>query len=119
MTTILPRTKGKRRQGDLSDLLFYQIKVCGLPLPCRELVFHPTRKWRFDLAWILSNAPPLAVECHGGIYIHGGHTRGAHFESDCEKMNEAVVLGWRVLAVTRKQIESGQAITWIEKLLKA
>lgn len=59
--------------------------------------FHPTRKWRFDYAWPTKR---LAVEIEGGVYSKGGHVRGKHYQSDCEKYNAATLLGWRVLRYT-------------------
>ena len=52
------------------------------------------RKWRFDFCW---PDYKLAVELHGGNFVHGGHNRGMHQTSDYDKGNEAVKLGWRVL----------------------
>lgn len=63
------------------------------PLPgwdlTREYLFHPTRKWRFDFAF---PSQKLAVEVDGQRHRSFGGQR-----SDCEKLNEAVRLGWRVL----------------------
>jgi len=39
----------------------------------------------------------LAVEVDGGTWTGGRHTRGAGFEADCEKLNAAVIAGFRVL----------------------
>lgn len=63
-----------------------------LPKPKRELRFHPTRRWRFDFAF---PSAKLAIECDGGQWrkFGGRHAR----DSDREKLNEAAVLGWRVL----------------------
>lgn len=56
----------------------------------REHPFHPTRKWRFDFAF---PSVKLAVEIDG----RGRHQTVAGTRADCEKMNEAIILGWRVL----------------------
>jgi very-short-patch-repair endonuclease len=58
--------------------------------PVREHKFHPTRRWRFDFAW---PSIKLAVEIDG----RGRHHTVAGFRADCEKINEAIKLGWRVL----------------------
>lgn len=79
------------------DLLF-QIKASGLPTPETEHRFHPTRKWRMDLAWPLLD-PPLAVEIQGGGWGSGRHHRPAGYRNDCEKQAHALLLGWRVLSV--------------------
>lgn len=92
-----------------------QIHACGLPAPRLELAFHPTRKWRFDICW---PEKMLAVECDGGTWIQGRHSRGAGYEKDCEKVAEAMILGWAVLRVTTGQVRSGQALAWVERLLR-
>jgi very-short-patch-repair endonuclease len=101
--------------SDLEDALVFQIGVIKLPPPVLEHRFHPTRKWRFDLAW---PDKLLACEVEGGTWINGAHSRGAHFESDCEKYDEAVILGWRVLRVTNHMVEDGRAVAFIERMLE-
>lgn len=63
------------------------------PLPgwdlTREYRFHPERKWRFDFAF---PSQRLAVEVDGKR-----HRSYAGIRSDCEKLNEAARMGWRVL----------------------
>jgi|SRR6476661_203659 len=61
-----------------------------VPPPAREFRFHATRRWRFDFAW---PAIKLAVEIDG----RGRHQTVTGVRSDCEKANEAIRLGWRVL----------------------
>ena len=62
----------------------------GVPAPVRELRFHPERRWRFDFAW---PDIKLAVEIDG----RGRHQTVVGVRNDCEKLNEALRLGWRVL----------------------
>ena len=64
-----------------------------------EYRFAPPRRWRFDFAWPAATGG-VAVELDGGAYTQGRHTRGAGFEADCAKLNEAAVRGWRVLRFT-------------------
>lgn len=82
----------------------------------REFRFHPKRKWRLDFAW---PEKKLGVEVHGGIWSgkFGGHTSGKGRARDMEKMNEAVLLGWRVIEIASPHIKSGQAILWIKSLM--
>jgi very-short-patch-repair endonuclease len=94
--------------------LAQEIRWLGLPPPVTEFRFAPPRRWRFDFAW---PDHQLAVEVEGGAFIGGRHTRGLAFQHDCEKYNEAVMAGWRVLRVTPAQITSGEAIAWIEQAL--
>ena len=68
----------------------------------REHVFNPTRKWRFDFAW---PAAKVAVEIDGGTWGNGRHSRGAGYAADCEKLNNAAMLGWCVIRLTPAMIE--------------
>lgn len=77
--------------------------------------FHPTRQWRFDFAWPQRK---VALEVDGGVHTGGRHTTGAGFTEDCEKVNAAVILGWRVLRVTGAHVKSGKAVGWLEELLR-
>ncbi len=101
--------------SELEDRLLWQIKVSGLPEPEREYRFANPRLWRFDFAWPDYR---LAVECEGGIWAGGRHTRGAGFERDCEKHNQAILSGWRILRFTRRQIDSGEALRVLEQVLQ-
>ena len=85
-----------KKYKDLSETF---VKLWGdrLPVPTREYVFHPIRKWRFDIAW---PSIKLAVELHGAVFAAGRHTRGVGITKDSEKMNAAIFLGWRVLVYT-------------------
>jgi hypothetical protein len=105
--------KDAEREAPTLDLLD-QIKKVGLPAPEREVVFHPVRLWRFDLAW-----KPLkfAVEVDGGIWTGGRHSRGGGYEEDCIKFGEAAALDWTVIRVTPGMIKDGRAIGLIEKIL--
>lgn len=77
----------------------------NLPDPVREFKFHPERDWRFDFAW-----PPLkiSVEMEGGIWSRGRHVRGKGYENDCEKYNEAILLGWLILRFTSRMLRDGR-----------
>jgi very-short-patch-repair endonuclease len=79
------------------------LKICGLPEPIREFVFHPTRKWRFDFSY---PEIKVAIEIEGAIWVQGRHTRGSGFTKDCEKYNAAVMLGWRILRYSSENIHS-------------
>ena len=98
----------------LEDALWRQLVNSGIDLPEREHRFHPTRRWRFDFAWVSSK---VACEVDGGIFVYGGHNRGGQILKDMEKRNEATCLGWRVLRIGKQHIESGQALGWIERAL--
>ena len=65
----------------------------GAPAPEFEWRFHPERKWRMDIAW---PGQKVAIEVDGGIWIAGGHNRGAQMKKDWEKRNAATAMGWKV-----------------------
>lgn len=56
-----------------------------------EWMFHPERQWRFDFAW---RSRLVALELDGRGLSHQGIVGQRR---DCEKLNEAARLGWRVL----------------------
>jgi very-short-patch-repair endonuclease len=87
-----------------------------LPAPTEELKFHPTRKWRFDLAF---QDQQLAIEIDGAVFMQGRHSRGVGITKDCEKICEAVILGWRVMRVTTDMVKSGEALNLVERAYRA
>jgi len=88
--------------------------IVGLD-PVAEYKFHPTRKWRFDWAFIDEK---LAVEQEGAIWIQGRHTRGSGFIKDMEKYNEAARLGWRVFKFTPQQFKKYEAQSYMAKVIR-
>jgi len=68
---------------------------------CREYIFHPTRKWRFDIS---IPSRKIAIEYHGhtGFRQGGasGHSTIKGLSNDCEKSNHAQILGWKIFAFT-------------------
>jgi very-short-patch-repair endonuclease len=91
-----------------------QIRAAKLPDPLREHRFHPTRRWRFDFCWPEAG---IALEIDGATWTGGRHTRGSGYQADCEKLNEAAVLGWRVFRATRDMVKSGYALRLLEAVL--
>lgn len=95
--------------------MLWQVRAAGLPEPDQEAIFHPTRKWRMDLAW---KRQRVALEIHGAVFVQGRHTRGAGFTEDRIKMAEAQLLGWIVIEVTPELIKNGKALELVERALK-
>lgn len=89
------------------------IRYHGWPTPTREYRFHLARRWRFDFAW---PTRMLAVEVEGGTWISGAHSRGSHFESDCEKYNAAAIAGWCVLRFTTDMVTDGRLVAVLTDL---
>lgn len=96
--------KTSKKNGDLSEFFFSMIEMIAKELKdgiFLEYRFHPTRKWRFDLAWPHKK---IAVECDGMVWQAGG---GRHnTDTDRDKMNIAALMGWRVLRFSGNQIRS-------------
>jgi hypothetical protein len=100
--------------GYLKSLRFF-LPPDSVPVLRHEHVFDAERKWRFDFA---VPEAMVAIEIDGGIYSQGRHVRGSGFERDHQKLNRAVILGWRVLRFTRAMIRSGQAALDTAKILE-
>jgi hypothetical protein len=62
-----------------------------------EHIFHPTRKWRFDLALPILK---IAVEYEGISSSKSRHTTIKGYTGDTEKYNEAALMGWIVIRKT-------------------
>lgn len=83
--------------------------------PVREYIFHPTRKWRFDFAFVEQK---IAVEAEGvTMGIPGRHQQAGGLAKDAEKYNAAAKLGWRVLRYTSYMIERGDAINDVLEMI--
>jgi len=106
----------KSYDGSQAEKLFlFHLTSIGLPMPEREVMFHETRKWRFDFAWPKWK---IAVEIEGAVWSGGRHTSGKGFTADCEKYNEAQLLVWKVYRFTTQQVKSGEAINFMERVFK-
>lgn len=103
----------KRRA--LEDRLAQQITACQLPVPDREFLFHPTRKWRVDFAW---SQFMVLVEIEGLTPQGGRHQRLAGFEADAEKYGEAQRLGFTVVRLTPTQVRTGAGVRLISDVLQ-
>jgi hypothetical protein len=90
-----------------------------------EYLFHPQRKWRFDVAFYVDCSMQIphtysyrvGVEIMGGIWTRGGHVRGARYEEDCRKLNSSVLLGWKVLYFSVEMVRKGEASECIGNLI--
>lgn len=100
--------------GRFSRALARQLRLYGLPSPILEYPFDKQldgggRGWSFDLAW-----PSLhfAVEVDGAV-----HRIKARFKGDIEKHQKADSMGWRVLRVSPRQVETGAAVELVRAAL--
>lgn len=80
----------------------------------------PSRRYRVDFLV----RPDLVVECQGGLFASRrtgrrgiGHTSTAKMLSDMARRNDLVCAGYRVLEVSRKHVDDGRALAWIERAM--
>jgi hypothetical protein len=95
------------------DGLNDQLRAAGM-FALREYRFHPTRQWKFDLAF---PEKKVGIEYQGGIFLPGGggHQRTRGIVRDMEKFNEAQMLGWKVLLFGPDEVREGKAaltVSW-------
>jgi hypothetical protein len=105
--------------------LAFQCRALRLPEPVDEFRFHEVRRWKFDHAW---PAHMVALEREGIVYppkgsgdhrLGGRHVSVKGFRGDIEKYAVAASMGWRVVRVLPEHVTSGQAMLWVEPLLRA
>ena len=73
------------------------------------------RKFRFDFAWPDQS---VALECDGGVWSGGRHTRGSGWMKDSEKLNLAATMGWRMLRCTPSQLCTDEMMDTIKQALE-
>lgn len=88
----------------------------GVPEPDHEFKFDAKRKWRIDYFWG-NSGKPVAMEVQGAIFTGGRHVRGAALVREHEKLNHMAIAGIRVLFVTPKQLETGEAFELVRQAL--
>ena len=110
-----PKQQKPKQLNEAEESFFLACRAFKHPIPEREFVFHPVRRYRFDFAW-----PDhlVAMEVEGGIYdkeTKGRHTSIAGFEEDCIKYALAAQLGWRLYRFTTGQVKKGIALMFMEE----
>lgn len=108
------RIPESRPRSAIEETFERLVHLEGLPAPEREYRFHPSRRWRFDFAWPSAR---LAVEIEGGSWLYGRHNRPTGFAADCEKYNQAIMAGWRVLRFTPAMVNDGSGVRLLSELL--
>jgi len=111
--------------SDAEDLLAFQLKAVSVSFQ-REVAFAaPRRRWRADFIVPVRCAKvhagecpkPLLIEIDGGTWTGGRHVTGRGHAADAAKRNAAVLLGYRPLTFTPKEVEDGSALATIERAL--
>jgi len=117
---IPPKAKDKERNVHHStktkpstSLFDAACKAHDLPIPVYEWQFEKGRKWAFDYlfeGW-------LAIECVGGVWINGHHSRGQDQIDDMIKRNYAALRGYTVLEFPPEMFDDGSAFAFIKRVL--
>lgn len=96
----------------LNNSFAFQLDAVGIPYE-REYKAIPGRRFRFDF-----KVENILIDLQGGIYqYYPSHTSAKHIIRDCEKLNLAVVNGYKVLHFTTGMVKSGEALNIVEKIL--
>ena len=116
------KREGVRSAGE--ETLALHCRALGLGEPVREYLFAGSikRRWRFDFAWVgekvAVEVEGLAMRRIGGRMLSTGrHSSITGFEGDCEKYNQAVLMGWRVLRFSPGQVKRGEAVEVVRQVL--
>lgn len=78
--------------------------------------FMGSRLYRFDLA---CEELKIAIEYQGGTYMKkSGHTNIVGQTRDCNKTNEAQLMGWIIIFCNAETVKSGEALHYIKRAIK-
>jgi hypothetical protein len=107
--------------SNLEATLYFELKRAGLRgFVCEHNFKGLTgkRRWRFDVAF---KDQRVAVECQGGLYSQGKHSRPKGYENDAQKSAEAQICGWIVIYVTPNmlKVKKGQVECEAVRLVRA
>lgn len=118
---------GCKRAAELAKFL-RQLTAAGY-VAVTELKFHPSRKWRLDVAvvglWVNDEGilrvyadPPylIAIEIDGGGWVQGRHHREQGRQNDEAKRLAAEELGWKVLRVSWEHVANGEALALVKRV---
>lgn len=103
-----------KSQGE--DELARQLTALQIPFET-QYRWNPARRFKADFR-VGEGWEGWLVEVEGGAW-NGGHRRGVEANKDCERHNDAMLLGFRTLRFTPYMVETGEAIGVIEAALRA
>lgn len=106
----------KVTKSEPEERLAFQLKAVGAPLFERQFRIHPERRFFADFFFPTGR---LVVEVDGGGWANGRHSRGYGMDSDAEKSALIAAMPARLIRVTPKWINTGEALNWILKALGA
>jgi len=125
----------RAKQGAGEDAMAAVLDELGIYYQ-RQYSYSDKRRFKADFAvWMPKypqsfEVPCVLIEIVGGVYPFkrtrkdgtevlkaGAHGTVKGIIADIERLNEASILGWRMLRFTPQQVESGDAKAWLERLL--
>lgn len=122
---LVPRQKGKRRKRGPKALnkgeetMALHCRAAGVPEPQRQFLFAKAlgRQFTADFGWPEFR---LLLEVDGGVWRKGGgaHSHPTNIRRDMDKANAAALLGYCVARFTPEEVESGKALTFVQRYLR-
>lgn len=97
-----------------------QIRAAGLPVPEREAMVIPGRRFRADFTW---RDQAVVLEVEGGIFSQrnkggtSGHSSAAGILRDITKSNLYTLHGWRLIRAAAPHVRNGEALGWVADAL--
>lgn len=112
----LPPAKRGSKNSEAEDLFDFQLRAHRMPRFERQYRFAKElgREWRADFAFV---AERVLVEIDGGIWTQGAHGHPTDLVRNMEKRNDAVLLGWWLLAFPTRDVKGGKPIAFLQKVL--
>lgn len=106
--------KAVKVKSDPEGLRFIKstLRILNIPFEA-EHRFHPTRKFRFDVAL---TDHKVAIEYEGLVSDKSRHTTIGGYTNDCRKYNLAQIEGWKVLRYTAANHK--EFLSELEKIIK-
>lgn len=113
---VLPGSNISKQLRELQ--LERQMIDAGITGYVKQYKFHPKRKFLADFAF---PQIMLIVEVEGGVYTGGRHVTGSGYTKDCEKYNEASILGYTIIRVTGEMVDSREltALHFIQRAIES
>lgn len=109
-----------RRSISLEEDMALQIRAAGLPVPEREAMVIPGRRFRADFTW---RDQAVVLEVEGGIFSQrnkggtSGHSSAAGILRDIRKGNLYTLHGWRLIRAAAPHVRNGEALGWVADAL--
>lgn len=109
-TKLAAAIRGSAAEQELA----FQLNAYGIPFE-RQFYYARPRKFRADFALPKHR---LLIEVVGGIYNGKAHGSVTGILADIERLNHATRAGYLMLRFTPDMIRSGEAMGWIQEMLK-